>query len=72
MRTFNKAKTIYLNMSIPSYLILNSFQTTSFERRADSSYDGLLNFARIQKASLAERDLQVISLFRLVQAFAPK
>jgi hypothetical protein len=72
MRTFNKAKTIYLNMSIPSYLILNSFQTTSFERRADSSYDGLLNFARIQKASLVERDLQVISLFRLVQAFAPK
>ena len=59
-------------MSIPSYLILNSFQTTSFEIRADSSYDGLLNFARIQKASLAERDLQVISLFRLVQAFAPK
>ena len=72
MRTFNKAKTIYLNMSIPSYLILNSFQTTSFERRADSSYDGLLDFARIQKASLAERDLQVISFFRLVQAFAPK
>ena len=72
MRTFNKAKTIYLNMSLPSYLILNSVQTTSFERRADSSYDGLLNFARIQKASLAEGDIQVISLFRLVQAFAPK